>query len=143
MPCACKGGDGLGAVFELARPKGSWEQHVLYRFLGYPDGEFPVGQLEMNSAGALFGVTYFGGKKNLGILFELDHSKTEEWDERILHSFAGGIDGSYPYAGVISDSQGHLYGATGQGGAVQGGTRLVFALTRSRIVPTLVDWFAT
>jgi hypothetical protein len=112
-----EGGDGLGAVFELTRSQGIWEQHVLYRFLGYPDGQWPVGQIEMNSAGALFGVTYYGGNKNIGILFELDHSKIEDWEERILHSFAGGNDGSYPNTGVLSDSHGHLYGTTSGGGA--------------------------
>jgi hypothetical protein len=113
---AFEGGDGMGAVFELTRPQESWQQHVLYRFLGYPDAEFPVGQLQMNSAGALFGVTYYGGKNDLGILFQLTPSKTEDWDEKILHSFAGGSDGSYPSEGVVFDSQGFLYGTTLQGG---------------------------
>lgn len=110
------GGDGLGAVFELTQSQGSWEQHVLYRFIGYPDAEFPIGQLTMNPAGALFGVSYYGGKNDLGIVFELDPSKTEERGERILHNFAGANDGSYPYAGTVFDSQGLLYGTTTTGG---------------------------
>jgi uncharacterized repeat protein (TIGR03803 family) len=117
---ALSGGNGLGTVFELTRTQGSWEQQVLYRFFGSPDGQFPIGQLGMNSAGALFGVTYYGGKNNLGIVFELDPSKTEDWGEKILHSFAGGLDGSHPDAAVVFDSRGHLYGATNEGGSGAG-----------------------
>jgi uncharacterized repeat protein (TIGR03803 family) len=35
----------------------------------------------------------------------------------VLHSFTGGADGSYPYAGVTRDSVGNLYGTTYSGGA--------------------------
>jgi len=34
----------------------------------------------------------------------------------ILHSFTGGSDGEYPYAGVAIDRGGHLYGTTTGGG---------------------------
>ena len=114
------GGDGLGAVFELNKSKKGWEQNVLYSFYGSyyhgPDGELPVGRLEADSAGGLFGVTHYGGKNGLGTLFELDASKTTGWTEKVLHNFAGGSDGSYPAAGVVVDSQGHLYGTTSEGG---------------------------
>jgi hypothetical protein len=116
------GGDGMGAVFELTQSQKGWEQNVLYRFIGYPDGEFPIGQLEVNSAGALFGVTYRGGKAGYGILFEVASSKRNEPREKVLHTFAGGTDGAYPYAGVISDSQGHLYGTAGGGNGTACGT---------------------
>jgi hypothetical protein len=111
------GGDGIGSVFELTQSPKGWEQNVLYRFIGYPDGEFPLGQLEMNSDGTVFGVTYRGGKSGYGILFEVPSSKTNERREKVLHAFAGSADGAYPSAGVISDSQGHLYGTTNGGGS--------------------------
>jgi uncharacterized repeat protein (TIGR03803 family) len=47
------------------------------------------------------------------------------WSESILHSFTGGSDGGYPYAGLF-DAAGNLYGTTGGGGATNRGT--VFAL---------------
>jgi uncharacterized repeat protein (TIGR03803 family) len=48
--------------------------------------------------------------------------------EKQLHSFLGnGKDGNYPYAGVIMDSGGNLFGTTYQGGA--SGDGVVFELS--------------
>jgi len=38
-------------------------------------------------------------------------------NETVLHSFTGGADGGNPYAGVIRDSSGNVYGTTSTGGA--------------------------
>jgi hypothetical protein len=116
------GGNGIGTVFELTRLQKGWEQRVLHRFYGNPDGENPLGKLEKRSDGVLFGVTSRGGKSDAGsgTVFELEPSETNGWRERILHSFAGGRDGSNPLAGVVSDSQGHLYGTTQTGGSGTG-----------------------
>ena len=52
------------------------------------------------------------------------------WVENTLHSFQGQpSDGAYPYAGVIFDSSGNLYGATTYGGTTDGG--IVFQLVPS------------
>jgi len=51
------------------------------------------------------------------------------WTETVLYSFTGGTDGANPYAGLIFDQAGNLYGATGNAGADNGGT--VFELTPS------------
>jgi len=45
----------------------------------------------------------------------------------VLYTFSGGRDGSGPFAGLIFDSSGNLYGTTVSGGAYQDGT--VFELT--------------
>lgn len=110
------GGDGLGTVFEVRHLQKSWRQSVLHRFYGNPDGITPVGNVQMDAEGVLFGATSRGGKNKVGTVFELQPSETTDWNERVLHSFQGGIDGAYPQAGVISDSHGHLYGTTSQGG---------------------------
>jgi uncharacterized repeat protein (TIGR03803 family) len=45
----------------------------------------------------------------------------------ILYSFTNGADGGQPYAQLVRDSAGNLYGTTIAGGASGGGT--VFKLT--------------
>ena len=40
----------------------------------------------------------------------------------VLHSFGGGSDGALPYAGVIADKAGNLYGTTWEGGSSNRGT---------------------
>jgi uncharacterized repeat protein (TIGR03803 family) len=125
------GGDGPGTVLELTQSQKGWQQDVLYRFYGDPDGDTPVGRLGINSDGALFGVTFRGGK-NAGTVFELQRSQTNGWKERVLHSFVGGIDGASPQAGLVFDSQGHLYGTTGSGGGgtvCTGGCGTVYEIT--------------
>jgi uncharacterized repeat protein (TIGR03803 family) len=49
--------------------------------------------------------------------------------EKILYSFAGGVDGASPEAGVILDAAGNLYGTTWGGGSAGFGT--VFKLSRN------------
>jgi uncharacterized repeat protein (TIGR03803 family) len=45
----------------------------------------------------------------------------------VLHSFAGGTDGQYPYASLVRDSAGNFYGTTGSGGRYKNGS--VFKLS--------------
>jgi uncharacterized repeat protein (TIGR03803 family) len=49
--------------------------------------------------------------------------------EQVLYSFTGGIDGSDPVGGVVSDSTGNLYGVTYRGGTGKSG--VVFKLSRA------------
>lgn len=56
--------------------------------------------------------------------------------EKVLYSFKGGDDGDQPYAGVIFDSAGNLYGTTQFGGPH--GAGVVFKLT-----PSSVGWTET
>ena len=49
------------------------------------------------------------------------------WTEKVLHSFGRGKDGASPYASLIIDSAGNLYGTAFHGGADGFGT--VFELT--------------
>ena len=50
--------------------------------------------------------------------------------QKVLYSFTGGVDGGDPYAGVILDSAGNLYGVTEHGGLYGRGT--VFKLAPSQ-----------
>jgi uncharacterized repeat protein (TIGR03803 family) len=115
--------DGCGTVFELSPQNGSWTETVLYSFCSLSacaDGEEPlVGPLVRDSEGNLYGTTIFGGAYRncngdaCGVVFKLDPSGKET----VLHSFTGGADGAFPYAGLTRDGSGNLYGTAWQGGA--------------------------
>jgi uncharacterized repeat protein (TIGR03803 family) len=82
-------------------------------------GNSPVGQLTRDSHGNLFGATQRGGGRSggSGTVFELEVQEKGGWTEKILYGFtAGNSDGQYPWAGLVLDNQGHLYGTTLQGG---------------------------
>jgi uncharacterized repeat protein (TIGR03803 family) len=112
-----QGGDGVGTVFVLNQPKhGEWKQDVVHRFYDNLDGSAPLGQLTRDSHGNLFGATLLGGPGRNGMIFELGIQEKGPWKEIILYDFAGRTDGANPYAGVVLDNQGHLYGTTYRGG---------------------------
>jgi uncharacterized repeat protein (TIGR03803 family) len=105
---------------------------VLYSFKGSPeDGNFPAAGLIADAQGALYGTTVLGGSHYAyGTVFKLTPPAKGQtgWTESVLHSFGGSpSDGAAPYAGLIFDAQGALYGTTYGGGSVGGGT--VFKLT--------------
>jgi uncharacterized repeat protein (TIGR03803 family) len=100
---------GCGVVFKLA-PDGT--ETVLHTFQGGDDGIVPLGSLLMGSSGDLYGTTLAGGAGNDGIVFKLAPDGTES----ILHAFTGGSDGNGPFAGLIMDKAGNLYGTTFDGG---------------------------
>jgi uncharacterized repeat protein (TIGR03803 family) len=70
----------------------------------------------MDASGNLYGTTFSGGKNYNGTVFELSPTSGGSWVETILHRFTGGADGGKPYAGLVMDQQGNLYGTAGDGG---------------------------
>ena len=86
---------------------------VLYTFQGGSDGAHPYAGMIADKSGNLYGTTETGGANGFGTVFRLAPNGTKT----VLHSFAGGSDGINPYAGVIADKSGDLYGTTYQGGA--------------------------
>jgi uncharacterized repeat protein (TIGR03803 family) len=117
-----------GTVFKLAPgTNGSWTRTVLHYF-GGENGCQPYAGLTFDAAGNLYGSTAGGGAYNGGTVFQLSPSANGKWTQKVLHSFSGkGSDGYVPYAGLIFDPAGNLYGTTYGGGAHQGGT--VFELS--------------
>jgi uncharacterized repeat protein (TIGR03803 family) len=124
---------GYGAIFELTRGKNdTWSENILYSFTNGADGGIPVAGLVFDKAGNLYGATIYGGAptgySGFGVVFELSPGKGGKWTENVLHSFAGyPNDGQKPFASLIFDGAGNLYGTTEDGGAYHGGT--VFELT--------------
>ena len=110
------GGYGCGVVYRLNK---SGRETVLYRFSGGTDGLFPYGDSLRDAKGNLYGTASFGGAYNEGVVFKVN----EAGKETVLHSFKGRMtDGAAPYAGLLSDSSGNLYGTTRDGGLFDNGT---------------------
>jgi uncharacterized repeat protein (TIGR03803 family) len=110
-----------GVVFKLSA---SGTETVLHSFAGPPtDGYNPLGGLIRDGAGNLYGTTAAGGASNAGVVFKLSPTGSET----VLHTFTGGADGGAPFAGLIQDAAGNLYGTTSKGGADDDG--VVFRLT--------------
>ena len=70
----------------------------------------------MDSSGNLYGTTDVGGTSNKGTVFELAQGSGTI---TTLASF-GGSNGANPFAGLIMDSSGNLYGTTESGGPPSG-----------------------
>jgi uncharacterized repeat protein (TIGR03803 family) len=124
----CNGGTGCGVVFKLD-PNG--KETVLHAFTGTGgDGANPYDGLVEDYKGALYGTTVNGGNLNAcaggcGMVFSVDMAR----EEKVLYSFKAGTDGANPFAGLVRDEEGNLYGTTTYGGSYGQGT--VFELERS------------
>ena len=120
------GSDNLGTVFKLTpNADGDWTEKVLYSF-NETDGAYPEAGLIFDASGNLYGTTVGGGTNNDGTVFELTSEGGGSWTEKVLHNF-NGSDGFGPYAALIFDTAGNLYGTNSGGGTHNDGT--AFELT--------------
>ena len=139
---AAGGATGNGTVFKLIPPEngqGAWTEQTLWSFQGGSDGSYPSGTLAAGKGGVLYATTTAGGTTGNGTVFALTPPPkgSTMWGEQILWNFTGGADGGEPYAPLLIDKTGVLYGTAFQGalsanecgyyGAVGCGT--VFKLT--------------
>jgi uncharacterized protein YceK len=135
---SCSGPNGMvqpgcGTVFKLTPPATGhtqWTEIVLYSFTGGSDGGNPSGVI-LDSKGALYGTTLNSGGgtgcsvafgQGCGTVFKLTPPAAgqTQWTLTVLHTFTGGSDGGNPFAGLIFDSKGALYGTTANNGASDG-----------------------
>jgi uncharacterized repeat protein (TIGR03803 family) len=120
------GGGGLlsGVVFEMT-PNGSggWTERVIHNFGRTNDGSIPQGgSLVFDGSGNLYGTCELGGSHMAGAAFEMLPNGSGGWTEKVIHNFGRGTDGTDPYAGLIFDAAGNLYGTTTGGGTHESGT---------------------
>jgi len=125
------------AVFSLTPPQsgtGDWTPTVLHAFSRWNDGKQPEGPLAMDSHGALYGTTVYGGTgcqkyTGCGTVYELAPPMTQgqPWSFSVLYHFPGGAAGEKPLDGVIFDKQGNLYGSAAFD--FPSGKSLIFKLT--------------
>jgi uncharacterized repeat protein (TIGR03803 family) len=126
------GAYGDGTVFELAQGSGTITTLASFNIT---DGQYPRAGLIMDGSGNLYGTTYAGGTYGDGTVFELAQGSGTI---SALASFDG-TNGAKPYAGVILDASGNLYGTTYWGGAYNDGT--VFELAQgSGTITTLASF---
>lgn len=111
---------GCGTVFKLSQSNGNWTETVMHSFAG-SDGAAPTGAVVFDQSGNLFSTTSMGGTSHQGTVFELTPNG-QQWNESVLHSFTAGNDGANPYAGVVLDSHGNLYGTAAAAGQQLVGT---------------------
>jgi len=114
----CKSQDcGVVYRFDLARMKFT----VVHRF-GIADGQRPMGGLLL-SGGMLYGTAPYGGAAGCGDVFEVDPVSRAF---TVVEDFSGTPSCS-PWAGLVGDGSGTLYGTTRDSTGPGEGT--VFALT--------------
>jgi len=111
------GAYGAGTVYRVTA-KG--KETVFYSFGSQSgDGLNPYAGLVKDKTGNLYGTTFWGGAYGAGTVYRV----TAKGKETVLHSFQSQSgDGYYPYAGLVMDKTGNLYGTTYGGGAYGEGT---------------------
>jgi uncharacterized repeat protein (TIGR03803 family) len=110
---------GGGTVFKLA-PGGTLT--VLHAFGGGADGCAPDDVLIADASGNVYGTTIGDCDSDNGTVFEVAPGGTET----VLHHFTGGSDGTRPFASVLADASGNLYGTTYGGGNYTDGSYCQF-----------------
>lgn len=111
------GTNNFGAVYRLS-PQGSvWGESVIFSFSG-ADGSSPFGRLLLDQTGALYGTTTGGGSGQAGTVYKLTPPSQPggQWTHSVLYNFTGARDGGSPFAGVIFDRKGRLFGTASTGG---------------------------
>lgn len=85
-----------GTVYKLTPDgDGNWSEKILHNFDNNgTDGADPYGVVILDSAGDLYGTTYYGGTNTCGgpgcgIVFELSPGAAETWNETVLHNRNG------------------------------------------------------
>jgi uncharacterized repeat protein (TIGR03803 family) len=139
---------GCGTVFKLTPPatdQTAWTLTTLWTFLGGSDGANPSAPLIADQTGAFYGTTSVGGSYSCsnnfdggcGTVFMLTPPAAGQsaWTETVLYAFSGGwFDGAFPFAGVIADQTGALYGTTN--GGTYWASGIVFQLTPPSVSTT-------
>jgi uncharacterized repeat protein (TIGR03803 family) len=82
--------------------------------------------LIFDQAGNLYSTTVHGGAYGWGTLFKLTPNSKGGWNDAVLHTFAD-HPGAEPFAPLISDPAGNLYGTTEGNGTTTFGS--VFEIT--------------
>ncbi len=135
--CFEGGSNDLGSVFKIT-PGGVLTP--LYSF-SYIDGDSPTAGLVQGTDGNFYGTTFQGGTNfqdgvnlDFGTVFQI----SSDGAFNSLYSFANGIDGANPYAGLTEGTNGAFYGTTVNGGSNNNGG--VFEITSAGTLTSLYSF---
>jgi hypothetical protein len=129
------GSRNAGAVFKVSPSTSGYTESVVYSFPGGAGGELPEAGLTIDTHGAIYGTTMYGGYMQgtcgsdggCGTVFKLAPGKSG-YSESVIYAFTGGSDGNLPDGTVTVDERaGTAFGTTYWGGTKRVGT--VFKLT--------------
>jgi uncharacterized repeat protein (TIGR03803 family) len=132
------GANGFGVVFRVDL---SGILTTLYSFTGGADGRAPVAALVRDKTGNLYGTAQEGGDLTCGLqlvgcgtVFRVDANGSL----RVVHTFKGGKDGSFPAAALLVGPDGSIFGTTLDGGAgkctaesLDKGCGVIFKITKT------------
>jgi uncharacterized repeat protein (TIGR03803 family) len=131
-------GTGCGTIYELTS---TGTKKTLYTFQGWSkgDGSLPTSGLIFDPTGNIYGTTRGGGDgpgcyQGCGTVYELASNGAGGFGaEKVLYQFqgwakGGNVDGAFPWANLLMDGSGDLFGTT-QGGGEKCGCGTVFELT--------------
>jgi len=120
-----QGGIGnTGTIYKIA-PDGTYS--TLYSFTAQThDGNQPQG-IAVGPDGGFYGVTYYGGNFNQGVVFQFLNGKY-----KVLHSVYNGIvpEGGNPFSKPVIDGNGVIWGNTYNSGAL-------FRVTKAGVYSTM------
>jgi uncharacterized repeat protein (TIGR03803 family) len=113
-----------GTIFKIA-PDGTYS--ILYNFTAQGhDGDQPQG-IAIGPDGGYYGVTYYGGQFNQGVVFQFLNGKY-----KILHHVYNSIvrEGGNPFSKPVIDASGVIWGSTYNSGAL-------FRVTKAGVYSTM------
>lgn len=121
------------AILLMTANASAYSETVLYSLTGGTDGAFPRGGVTFDALGNLYGTSQYANQNGTccGSVWRLSPSGNT-WTATVLHTFKGGIDGATPYAGVVVDAGGNVFGTASAGGnlhACNGGCGVVFEIS--------------
>jgi len=116
------------ASFMCTQSAQAWTYKILYSFGGGDTKDYGALSLRIDKdTGKLYGTT-LGRRGKTGTVFEFATDGTET----VLHTFAGGTEGSYPLGRLARDGEGNLYGTDLYSGDPACDCGVVYEVTRKR-----------
>ena len=116
------GSGGSGTVYSITS---GGSLNTLYSFTGGSDGGNPYAGLVTGTDGNFYGTTETDGADGFGTVYSITPGGTLH----TLLTFPGGADGGNPFAGLVTGTDGNLYGTTVTGGT--GGGGIAYSVTYS------------